>query len=153
MDFGTLELVDPESVRAEGAEDFAPWFLANSKQLGDVLGLRAGLNDPRQYTTKSTTGVIGHDDNGEAVVVVSSQQAAADDPDLGRALGMAASSGAGTVALVSAKFGEEQLQALAWLNSQTKSGVKWFGIEMKVVRIADSPPAMMFDLVASPPAS
>ena len=153
MDFGTLELVDPESVWAEGAEDFAPWFLANSKQLGDVLGLRAGLNDPRQYTTKSTTGVIGHDDNGEAVVVVSSQQAAADDPDLGRALGMAASSGAGTVALVSAKFGEEQLQALAWLNSQTKSGVKWFGIEMKVVRIADSPPAMMFDLVASPPAS
>jgi hypothetical protein len=65
---------------------------------------------------------------------------------------MAASSGAATVALVSAKFGEEQLQALEWLNSQTKSGVKWFGIEMKVVRIADSPPAMMFNLVASPSA-
>jgi hypothetical protein len=34
MDFGTLELVDPDSVWDAGAEDFAPWFLANSKQLG-----------------------------------------------------------------------------------------------------------------------
>jgi hypothetical protein len=152
MDFGTLELVDPDSVWDAGAEDFAPWFLANSKQLGEVLGLETGLSDPRQYTTKSATGVLGRDDNGEDVVVVSSQHAAADDSDLGRALGMAASSGAATVALVSAKFGEEQLQALEWLNSQTKSGVKWFGIEMKVVRIADSPPAMMFNLVASPSA-
>jgi hypothetical protein len=152
MDFGTLELVDPESVWDAGAEDFAPWFLANSKQLGDVLGLEAGLSDPRQYTTRSATGVLGRDDDGEDVVVVSSQHAAADDSDLGRALGMAASSGAATIALVSAKFGEEQLQALEWLNSQTKSGVKWFGIEMKVVRIADSPPAMMFNLVASPSA-
>jgi hypothetical protein len=151
MDFGTLELVDPVSVWAEGAEDFAPWFLANSKQLGDVLGLEAGLSEPRQYTTKSASGVIGRDDNGEDVVVLSSQEAAADDSDLGRALGMAASSGAATVALVSATFGDEQLQALTWLNSQTKTGVKWFGIEMRVVRIADSPPAMMFNLVAAPP--
>lgn len=151
MDFGTLELVDPESVWAEGAEDFAPWFLAHSRQLGDVLGLEAGLSEARQFTTRSATGVIGRDDGGEDVVVVSSQKAVAEDADLGHALGMAASSGAATVALVSAKFEEEQLQALAWLNNQTKSGVQWYGIEMKVVRIADSPAAMLFELVASPP--
>ncbi|MGA9597230.1 MAG: E3 binding domain-containing protein [Acidimicrobiia bacterium] len=151
MDFGTLEQVDPASVWAEGAEYFAPWFLAHSKQLGDVLGLAAGLKDARQYTTKSASGVVGRDDNGDDVVVVSSEEAVANDSDLGRALGMAASSGAATVALVSAKFEQEQLQALSWLNSQTKSGVKWFGIEMKVVRIADSPAAMLFELVASPP--
>ncbi len=151
MDFGTLEMVDPESVWAEGAEDFAPWFLAHSRQLGDVLGLQAGLSDARQFTTKSATGVLGRDDSGEDVVVVSSQNAVAEDSDLGRALGMAASSGAATVALVSAKFNEEQLQALSWLNNQTKSGVLWYGIEMRVVRIADSPAAMLFDLVASPP--
>ncbi|MDJ0663404.1 MAG: E3 binding domain-containing protein [Acidimicrobiia bacterium] len=153
MDFGTLELVDPESVWAEGAEDFAPWFLAHSRQLGDVLGLDAGLSEARQFTTKSATGVVGRDDTGDDVVVVSSQSATAEDSDLGRALGMAASSGAATVALVSAKFLDEQLQALAWLNNQTKSGVQWYGIEMKVVRIADSPAAMLFELVASPPAS
>lgn len=151
MDFGTLELVDPESVWAEGAEDFAPWFLAHSRQLGDVLGLDAGLSDARQFTTKSATGVVGRDDSGEDVVVVSSQNAVADDSDLGRALGMAASSGAASVALVSAALHEDQLKALAWLNNQTKSGVKWYGIEMRVVRIADSPAAMLFDLVASPP--
>jgi hypothetical protein len=150
MDFGTLELVDPESVWAEGAEDFAPWFLAHSRQLGDVLGLESGLRNARQFTTKSATGVLGTDDNGEDVVVVSSQNAVADDSDLGRALGMAASSGAASVALVSAALHEDQLKALAWLNNQTKSGVKWFGIEMRVVRIADSPAAMLFDLVASP---
>lgn len=151
MDFGTLEMVDPDSVWAEGAEDFAPWFLAHSRQLGDVLGLDAGLTDARQFTTKSATGVVGRDDAGEDVVVVSSQAATAEDSDLGRALGMAASSGAATVALVSARFDTEQLKALAWLNNQTKSGVKWYGIEMKVVRIADSPAAMLFELVASPP--
>ena len=151
MDFGTLELVDPESVWADGAEDFAPWFLAHSQQLGDVLGLRAGLADARQFTTKSATGVLGRDDSGDDVVVVSSKNATADDSDLGHALGMAASSGAASVALVSAAFEEDQLKALAWLNNQTKSGVKWFGIEMRVVRIADSPAAMLFDRVAAPP--
>ncbi|MCP4965782.1 MAG: hypothetical protein GY926_11145 [bacterium] len=151
MDFGTLELVDPDSVWAEGVEDFAPWFLAHSEQLGDVLGFDAGLSDARQFTTKSATGVLGRDDGGEDVVVVSSKNATADDSDLGRALGMAASSGAGSVALVSAALNEDQLKALAWLNNQTRSGVKWYGIEMQVVRIADSPAAMMFKLVASPP--
>ncbi len=151
MDFGTLELVDPDSVWAEGAEDFAPWFLAHSQQLGDVLGLEAGLSDARQFTTKSATGVLGRDDNGDDVVVVSSKSSTADDSDLGRALGMAASSGAGSVALVSASLGEDQLKALSWLNNQTKSAVKWYGIEMRVVRIADSPAAMLFELVASPP--
>ena len=151
MDFGTLELIDPESVWAEGAEDFAPWFLAHSRQLGDVLGLESGLSNARQFTTKSASGVLGTDDQGDDVVVVSSENAAADDSDLGRALGMAASSGAASVALVSAVLGEDQLKALAWLNNQTKSGVKWYGIEMRVVRIADSPAAMLFDLVASPP--
>lgn len=150
MDFGTLELVDPESVWAEGAEDFAPWFLAHSQQLGDVLGLEAGLTDARQFTTKSATGVLGRDDSGEDVVVVSSKSATADDSDLGHALGMAASSGAASVALVSASIDEDQLKALAWLNNQTKSGVRWYGIEMRVVRIADSPAAMLFDLVAAP---
>jgi hypothetical protein len=150
MDFGTLEHVDPESVWAEGVEDFAPWFLAHSQQLGNVLGLEAGLSDARQFTTKSATGVLGRDDSGEDVVVVSSKSATADDSDLGRALGMAASSGAGSVALVSAALNEDQLKALAWLNNQTRSGVKWYGIEMQVVRIADSPAAMMFKLVASP---
>ena len=152
MDFGTLELVDPESIWAQGAEDFAPWFLAHSQQLGDVLGLQAGLSEARQFTTKSATGVLGRDDNGEDVAVVSSKNAVADDSDFGRALGMAASSGAASVALVAASLPEDQLKILAWLNNQTKSGVKWYGIEMKVVRIADSPAAMLFDLVASPPA-
>ncbi len=151
MDFGTLEPVDPDSVWAEGAENFAPWFLAHSQQLGDVLGLEAGLSDARQFTTKSATGVLGRDDNGDDVVVVSSKSSTADDSDLGRALGMAASSGAGSVALVSASLGEDQLKALSWLNNQTKSAVKWYGIEMRVVRIADSPAAMLFELVASPP--
>lgn len=151
MDFGTLEMVDPASVWAEGAEDFAPWFLAHSRQLGDVLGLADGLSDARQFATKGATGVIGRDDNGEEVVVVSTREAVATDSDLGNALGMAASSGASSVALVSGTFTEDQLKALAWLNNQTRSGVKWYGIEMRVVRIADSPAAMLFDLVASPP--
>ncbi len=151
MEFGTLEHVDPEIVWAQGVEDFAPWFLAHSQQLGDVLGLEEGLSDARQFTTKSATGVLGRDDSGDEVVVVSSQNATADDSDLGRALGMAASSGAGSVALVSAALNEDQLKALAWLNNQTKSGVKWYGIEMQAVRIADSPAAMVFSLVASPP--
>ena len=149
--FGTLVTVNPESVWAEGVDYFAPWFLAHSRQLGDALGLEAGLSDARQFTTKSTTGVLGRDDNGDDVVVVSTENAVAEDSDLGRALGMVASSGASTVALVSARFDEEQLQALEWLNNQSKSGVSWYAIELKVVRIADSPAAMLFNLVAAPP--
>lgn len=151
LNFGTLEMVDPDRVWEEGADNFAPWFLAHSTQLADVLGIPSGLADARLYTTKSATGVIGIDQNGDEVVVVSTERSVAEDGDLGRALGMVASSGASSIALISAKFREEQLQALSWLNNQTKSGVRWYGVETQAVRIGDSPVAMLFDLVAAPP--
>jgi hypothetical protein len=150
VNFGTLEQVDPDSVWEEGAEDFAPWFLAHSEQIADVLGMDAGLRDARRYATKSASGVIGTDPDGGQVVVVSTARSVAADADLGRALGMVASSGASSIALISAEFREEQLRAIAWLNNQTRSGVKWYGVEMRVVRIGDSPAAMLFELVASP---
>jgi hypothetical protein len=41
-------------------------------------------------------------------------------------------------------------QAVDWLNEQTRENVRFFGIELQVVRIGTSQPAPLFKLVAQP---
>ena len=45
---------------------------------------------------------------------------------------------------------EEHRQAIDWLNEQTRENVRFFGIELQVVRIGASDPAPLFNLVAQP---
>ena len=47
-------------------------------------------------------------------------------------------------------FHDEHRQALDWLNRRTDEGIDFFGIELSLVRIGNSAPAPVFDLVLQP---
>jgi len=150
IDFGTLEFVDPNRVWENGGDSFAPWLLAHSDRIADLLGVDSGLGASPRVSTSTPGGVVGRDGDGNVVVMMSSRKSVAESSDLGRALGMAAEAKAARVAVVSAEFNAEQRRSISWLNECGDGTVGWFGIELRVMRIDDSPPAMLFDLVAGP---
>src|SRR5690606_29906422 len=55
-----------------------------------------------------------------------------------------------TVVWVAAGFRPEHRAAIDWLNDRTDEDTRFFGVEIKVVRIGDSQPAPAFRLVAQP---
>lgn len=150
IDFGTLELVDPNRVWENGGDGFAPWLLAHCDRIADLLGVDSGLGASQRVSTSTPGGVVGCDGDGNVVVMMSSRKSVAESSDLGRALGMAAEANATRIAVVSAEFNAEQRRSISWLNECGNGTVDWFGIELRVMRIDDSPPAMLFDLVAGP---
>ncbi len=84
------------------------------------------------------------------VVIVENQLAPTDHGHLGQVLTYASGLDAAIVVWLSPRFRDEHRQALDWLNAHTTEGVDFFGVELELLRIDDSPPAPHLKLVAQP---
>jgi hypothetical protein len=82
-------------------------------------------------------------------VVIASQLQEADDKRLGRVLKAASVLGEGTIVWLASHFPGEHKKAIAWLNT-ISSHIKFFCVEIEVVRIADSAPVPQLHLVLKP---
>lgn len=56
----------------------------------------------------------------------------------------------GTVVWIAKTFRDEHRQALDWLNEHTGEDVRFFGVALRVVRIGQSAPAPLLEVVANP---
>ncbi|HUG86240.1 MAG TPA: DUF4268 domain-containing protein, partial [Euzebya sp.] len=73
-----------------------------------------------------------------------------DHSHLGQLLTYAAGTAAATIVWISTRMRDEHRQALDWLNQHTGEDVRFFGVELRVVRIGTSAPAPLLDVVAEP---
>ncbi len=94
--------------------------------------------------------LMGRDTLTGDVVIVENQLETTDHTHLGQILTYAAGTDPTTVVWVAARFRSEHRSALDWLNERTDESTRFFGVEVGVVRIGNSPPAPSFRLVAQP---
>jgi hypothetical protein len=147
---GRLEEMDPRDVWADEARDFTPWLLENAQFLGDALGIDIQL-DAREHPVGSfSLDLFGRDETNQCHLIVENQLAETDHKHLGQVLTYAAGTDAATIVWVAPKFRDEHRQALKFLNEKAGENARFFGVEVTVVRIADSLPAPLFTLVAMP---
>lgn len=147
---GRLEEMDPRDVWADEARDFTPWLLENAQFLGDALGIDIQL-DAREHPVGSfSLDLFGRDETNQCHLIVENQLAETDHKHLGQLLTYAAGTDAATIVWVAPKFRDEHRQALKFLNDKAGENARFFGVEVSVVRIADSLPAPLFKLVAMP---
>jgi hypothetical protein len=145
-----LEPVDIRDVWANEARDFTPWLLANAEFLGEALGIDIEL-EAREYPVGDfSLDLFGRDITNECPLIIENQLAETNHTHLGQLLTYAAGTQAATVVWVAPSFRDEHRKALDYLNDKTGDDARFFGVEVKVVRIGDSPPAPMFGLVAKP---
>jgi hypothetical protein len=94
--------------------------------------------------------LLGRDEATDSVVIVENQLEQSDHLHLGQILTYAAGTDPATIVWIATSFREEHRAAIDWLNERTDEDTRFFGIEIDVVRIGDSPPAPNFRLVAKP---
>jgi hypothetical protein len=151
---GRLEEVDPRDIWRDEARHFTPWLLDNADYLGEVLGIELELETREHSVGAFSLDLYGRDITNGCVLIVENQLEATDHKHLGQLLTYAAGTGAKTVVWVSPEFRDEHQKAIDFLNAAavtaSDSRVRYFGVEIGVVRISDSVPAPRFTVVASP---
>jgi len=153
---GRLESVDPRQIWPDEARNFTPWLLGNASYLGEVLGLEVELEAREHQVGSYYLDLYGQDLTNQCVLIVENQLTATDHRHLGQLLTYAAGTKpqAGTIVWIAPEFRDEHRDALDFLNSRVsgdaKSEIRFFGVEMAVVRIGNSIPAPQFTVVASP---
>ncbi len=150
MELGRLERVEVRTVWENEARDFTPWLLDHHDHLAEALGIDLEIEQSEHPVGDFSLDLIGRDLTNDAVLIVENQLGGTDHNHLGQILTYAAGTGASSIVWIATSFREEHRQAIDWLNEQTRENVRFFGIELQVVRIGASLPAPLFKLVAQP---
>lgn len=150
---GRLEQVNLRKVWTNEATEFTPW-LAQPENLG-VLGQALGLSLEIESVERAVGSfradivctVTGEEDS---LVLVENQLERTDHDHLGKLLTYSAGLQAITVVWLAAHFKDEHRAALDWLNEITPDGFRFFGLEIELWQIGDSPIAPKFNIVSMP---
>jgi hypothetical protein len=151
MEIGRLESVAIREVWGHEALDFTPWLLANADVLAEALGIELELEAAEHGVGGFSLDLVGRDLTHGCALIVENQIEGTDHSHLGQLLTYAGGvAEVGTVVWIASAFRDEHRQALDWLNEHTSEEVRFFGVVLRAVRIADSPPAPLLEVVANP---
>ena len=148
-----LEQVDLRTAWSGEAEGFTPW-LAQSENLdllGQTLSLPLDIEAVEKQLGSFRADIVCREGGKDgAYALIENQLEQTDHNHLGKLLTYAASLEAVTVIWIAAKFREEHRAVLDWLNRITPNEHRFFGVEIELWRIGDSPEAPKFNVVATP---
>lgn len=149
---GRIESVDLRSVWLSESRDFTPWLAQddNLAELGKTLGIELELEAQEKEVGSFSADLLCKNTADDSWVVIENQIEKTDHKHLGQLLTYAAGLKAVTIVWVSAKFCDEHRATLDWLNQITGDSISFFGIEVELWRIGDSPAAPRFTIVSQP---
>lgn len=151
QNLGQLEPVPLREAWRHEANEFTPW-LAEPENLG-ALARALGLSELELVATEHWVGGFKLDilcTEGGEPVVIENQLAETDHKHLGQILTYAAGVGARKVIWVASTFRPEHKAALEFLNANTTDELGFFGVQIELWRIAQSPLAPKFEVVVRP---
>ncbi len=149
---GRLERVDLRDIWLSEASDFTPW-LARSENLvvlAETLGLDLELEAQERRVGPFRADILCKDIGTDRWVLIENQLERTDHTHLGQLLTYASGLEAVTIVWVAAKFTEEHRSTLDWLNRITDDSFKFFGLEVELWRIGQSPAAPKFNIISKP---
>ena len=149
---GRLEKVDLRGVWISEATDFTPWLAReeNLAVLAETLTLDLELEAQEKSVGPFRADILCKDIGSGAWVLVENQLEKTDHGHLGQLLTYASGLDAVTIVWIAARFTEEHRSTLDWLNKITDDRFRFFGLEVELWRIGDSPAAPKFNIVSKP---
>lgn len=149
---GRLEKVDLREVFSSEFGDFTPWLAQeeNLKLLGETIDLVLELEAQEKEVGPFRADVLCKDTSNDSWVLIENQLERTDHTHLGQLLTYAAGLEAVTIVWVAERFTEEHRATLDWLNERTDEKINFFGLEVELWRIGDSPVAPKFNIVSKP---
>jgi len=134
------------------SSDFTPW-LAEAKNLallGETLEMNLELEAQEKNVGPFRADILCRDLGNDSYVLIENQLERTDHSHLGQLLTYAAGLSAVSIIWVAERFTDEHRAALDWLNEKTPEGINFFGLEVELWQIGDSPFAPKFNIVSKP---
>ena len=150
MDLGKLHVMTPRDVFPTEPAHFSTWVAENLGRLGEALGLELELLKLEAEVGPFSLDILARVADTQDFVIIENQIEATDHRHLGQILTYASGYDAKHIVWISPKFQEEHRAALDWLNVNTVATRNFFGIQLEVLRIDDSKPAVNFRAVVLP---
>ena len=151
-ELGILTKEDIRKIWKDEARDFTPW-LARKKNidlLGETIGVELEVEAQERKVGPFRADILCKDIETNKWVVIENQLEPTDHKHLGQLLTYAPGLDAVTAVWIAKSFTDEHRAALDWLNEITPEGFNFFGLEIELWRIDDSPMAPKFNVVSHP---
>lgn len=149
---GRLERHDLRTIWTNEATGFTPWLAQdeNLSLLGEALCMELELEAQEKAVGPFRADILCRDVGNDHWVLVENQLERTDHGHLGQLLTYASGLEAVTIVWIAAQFTEEHRATLDWLNRITNDSFRFFGVEVELWRIGDSPAAPKFNIVSKP---
>jgi hypothetical protein len=149
---GRLQKVELREIWLSEAAEFTPWLAKaeNLKLLGETVGVDLECEAQEKEVGPFRADILCKDTATDSWVLIENQLERTDHCHLGQLLTYAAGLEVVTVVWVAERFTEEHRAALDWLNERTDEKINFFGLEVELWRIGDSPVAPKFNVVCKP---
>ena len=149
---GRLNRVDLRTIWTSEPAGFTPWLAQaeNLEILAETLGIELEFEAQEKEVGPFRADILCKDMGTDSWVLVENQLERTDHTHLGQLLTYAAGLQAVTIVWLAARFTDEHRATLDWLNSITDESFRFFGLEIELWQIGDSPAAPKFNIVARP---
>lgn len=149
---GKLESIPLREAWENEASQFTPWLAQpeNIELLSEALGIELEITGTEQSVGSFSADILCKDAATGQTVLIENQLERTDHTHLGQIITYAAGLNANTVIWISASLREEHRAAIDWLNENTIETLQFFGVEVELWRIGDSPYAPKFNVVSKP---
>jgi len=147
-----LKKIDLRKAWKSEDQEFTPW-LANEENLellGDTIGIELELVAQEKDVGPFRADILCKNTENESYVLIENQIEKTDHKHLGQLLTYASGLEAVTIIWIASKFTEEHRKSLDWLNEITDKRFKFFGLEIELFQIGDSPYAPRFNVISMP---
>ncbi len=150
---GWLDRVEPGDVWPGERADFVPWLAAPEalRRLGEALRLELEPQALERRVGRFRADLLCRDAASGSPVVIEAQLGRSDHRHLGQVLAYAAGLDAAAVVWLAARFCDEHLVAIDWLNRPGDSLARFFAVEIAAWRAGEAGIAARFDVIARPP--
>lgn len=136
-----LKRVELRDVWESEPSDFTPWLAeeANLQLLSDTIGIELELEGQEQNVGPFRADIVCKDTTDGSLVLIENQLEKTDHTHLGQLMTYAAGLDAVSIVWIAERFTEEHRAALDWLNENTNEKIGFFGLEIELWRIGNSP--------------
>lgn len=147
-----LEEVDLRDYWTHEEYDFTPWLASedNIAQLGEAVGMDLEVISKEESVGSYSADILCKDSLNGHFVVIENQLEITDHKHLGQIATYGAGLNASSCIWIAKSFTEEHRAAVDWLNAISDDEHNFFGIEIKLYKIDNSPLAPIFNVVAKP---
>lgn len=151
MEISRLQSVPLRQLWKHEEKDFNEWLADNIEVLGEKLGIRLSVVGKEKDVGIFSADLLADDENGDNVVI-ECQLERTDHDHLGKLITYSTGLGAKTAVWICREACPEHIQAVNWLNESTPEGISFYLVTVEAVRIGESSPAPLFQIICSPSA-